>query len=290
MDYFAYGSNLCSEDLERWCRANGAAPFRLARVAPAFLPDRRLAFSHRSTTRGGGVLDVPGCRGAAVAGVIFRAPGSAAVEALDLKESRGHKYRRIETMALTEDGGERRVFTYEVVPEGRLDFVAPPAAYLEVVRRGYRDHGLSPETLEATAKGASHFGPVRALFVYGTLRSGEERHHLLARHRASSDGAASVEGTLLDLGEYPGLVVGGTKTRAAGELYSAADPSSLFAELDPIETFHGFGAPGSLYRRAIVRAFCPDGAATLAWTYVYNGRTDGLRAIASGDWTLRVSP
>ena len=93
MDYFAYGSNLCGEDLARWCRENGIGPFRLTHVAPAFLPDRRLAFSHRSTTRGGGVLDVPSSPGIAVAGVIFRAPGDAATQALDLKESRGHAYR-----------------------------------------------------------------------------------------------------------------------------------------------------------------------------------------------------
>ena len=151
MDYFGYGSNLCHEDLARWCRESGLAPFRLTRVAPAFLPDRRLAFSHRSTTRGGGVLDVPDAVGTAVAGVIFRAPGDDAMAALDLKESRGHAYRRIETIALTEDGGEHRVFTYEVEPADRAPFVTPPAGYLEVVRRGYREHELSLETLEATA-------------------------------------------------------------------------------------------------------------------------------------------
>lgn len=290
MDYFGYGSNLCREDLDRWCRESGVPPFRLERVATAFLPDRRLAFSHRSTTRGGGVLDVPDARGTAVAGVIFRAPGDDAMAALDLKESRGHAYRRIETVALTEDGGERRVFTYEVEPEDRLPFVAPPAGYLEVVRRGYREHGLSPETLNATAEGASHPGPVNVLFVYGTLRMGEARHPMLERHRASFAGTASVEGTLLDFGEYPGLIVGPSKARVLGEIYSVADPNLLFAEVDPIETFHGFGAAGSLYRRAIVRAVRSDGAETPAWTYAYNSGYGGVRAIESGDWCRRLRP
>lgn len=290
MNYFGYGSNLCGEDLARWCRENGVPAFRLTRAGLAFLPDRRLSFSHRSTTRGGGVLDVPDARGAAVAGVMFRAPGRDAVAALDLKESRGHAYRRIETVALTEDGGEHRVFTYEVEPAGRLAFVAPPAGYLDVVRRGYREHGLSPETLEATALGATHPGPVSALFVYGTLRLGEARHHVLARHGASPVGVASVAGMLLDFGEYPGLIMGASTSRAVGELYSVADPNPLFRELDTIETFHGYGSGGSLYRRAIVRVAGPRGDATLAWTYVYNGSIGGVQAIESGDWTRRLRP
>jgi gamma-glutamylcyclotransferase (GGCT)/AIG2-like uncharacterized protein YtfP len=286
--YFGYGSNLCSEDLARWCRESGLPTFRLARIAPAFLPDRRLAFSHRSTTRGGGVLDVPDARGTAVAGVMFRAPDDDAVRALDLKESRGHAYRRIEAIALTEDGGEHRVFTYEVEPAGRAPFVAPPAGYLDVVRRGYRDHEIPLETLEVTARGARDPGPVRSLFVYGTLRKGEERHHVLARRGVSPGETATVAGTLLDFGDYPGLVVDDRKPAVAGELYSVTDADSLFAELDPIETFHGFGVPGSLYRRAIVRAASPKGAVTLAWTYVYDGSREGVRTIESGDWSRRV--
>jgi gamma-glutamylcyclotransferase (GGCT)/AIG2-like uncharacterized protein YtfP len=207
--------------------------------------------------------------------------------ALDLKESRGHAYRRIETIALTEDGAEHRVFTYEVEPERRVPFVAPPAAYLEVVRRGYREHELPLEPLEATARGEMHPGPVRALFVYGTLRSGEKRHPLLARHRASAAGSATVEGTLLDLGEYPGLLVGEGKNRVTGELYLVPDPPSLFSELDPVESFLGYDAYGSLYRRAIVRAVGSEGASTLAWTYVYNADRAGHLTIDSGDWGRR---
>jgi gamma-L-glutamyl-butirosin B gamma-L-glutamyl cyclotransferase len=284
VNYFGYGSNLCGEDLARWCQESCFHPVRLARVASAFLPDRRLAFSHRSTTRGGGVLDVPDARGIAVAGVMFRAPGDDAIAALDLKESRGHAYRRIETIALTEDGGEHRVFTYEVEPAGRLPFVTPPAGYLDVVRRGYREHELPLETLDATALGASHPGPVRTLFVYGTLRAGEERHHVLQRHELSAGEAASAEGTLLDFGDYPGLIVDGERTRVAGELFSVREPDALFAELDPIETFHGFGVPSSLYRRAIVRVARPRGGVTPAWTYVYNGGREGVPTVESGNW------
>jgi len=284
MLYFGYGSNLCAADLSQWCRERGLDAIRLARVGPAFLPDRRLAFTHRSTTRGGGVLDIPRARGSAVLGVLFRVPSEQAVATLDRKEGEGHAYRRIETVALTEDGAEQPAFTFEVAPLRRGPFVAPAPSYLDVVRRGYDEHGLATEPLGASARGASPAGLVEWLFVYGTLRRGEERHPALARHRARGGETASTAGTLLDLGPYPGLIVDGPKASVVGELYAAPDPDALFAELDAIETFRGFGVPGSLYRRAIVRVRCADRGSTLAWTYVYVGSREGSRVISSGDW------
>ncbi len=287
MLYFGYGSNLCAIDLSSWCRERGLEPVRLVRTGPGFLPDRRLAFTHRSTTRNGGVLDIPQVRGAAVAGVLFHLPSDEAIAALDRKESEGHAYGRIETVALTEDGAEVPTFTYEVVPTRREPFVPPAPAYLAAVRRGYESHGLAALPLDAAARGLPHAGPIPGVFVYGTLRRGEERHPVLARHGATGGAAAVTAGTLLDLGPYPGLVVDGPKSSVAGELYVAPDPGALFAELDEIETFCGFGVAGSLYRRAIVRVTESNFGSTLAWTYVYAGARDGSRVIASGDWRTR---
>jgi gamma-glutamylcyclotransferase (GGCT)/AIG2-like uncharacterized protein YtfP len=288
MLYFGYGSNLCALDLSGWCRERGLDPVRLTRVRPGFLPDRRLAFTHRSTTRGGGVLDIPLARGASVAGVLFDVPSDDAIATLDRKESEGHAYQRIETVALTEDGAQVPTFTYEVVPTRREPFVPPAPGYLAGVRRGYESHGLATLPLEAAARGHSHPGPVAGLFVYGTLRRGDERHPVLLRHGASGGEPAATAGSLLDLGPYPGLVVDGPKRSVAGELYVAPDPDALFAELDAIETFRGFGVPGSLYRRAIVSVTESNFGSTLAWTYVYDGPRHGSRVIASGDWRERA--
>jgi gamma-glutamylcyclotransferase (GGCT)/AIG2-like uncharacterized protein YtfP len=290
--YFGYGSNLCALDLSRWSVERGLDPVRLQRVAPAFLPDRRLAFTHRSTTRDGGVLDIPEARGSAVAGVLFRAPGGEAIATLDRKEGEGHTYRRFEAVALTENGAEERVFSYEVDPASREPFVAPPPGYLDVVRRGYDEHGLAREPLEAAARGASHPGPIAGFFVYGTLRRGEERHAVLARHAVTGGDAATTIGALLDLGPYPGLVVDGARGTVAGELYHTADPDALYKELDAIEMFRGFGVAGSEYRRAIVRVRRASSGAgsALAWTYIYAGSRDACGVIASGDWRERRQP
>lgn len=287
MLYFGYGSNLDELDLARYGRERGLDAIRLERVGRAFLPDRRLAFTHRSTSRGGGVLDVPSARGSAVAGVLFRVLSDDAIAALDRKEGEGHAYVRFEAVALTEDGAEEPAFTYEVATARREPFVAPAPAYLDVVRRGYEDHGLATEPLETAAAGGSSAGPIAGLFVYGTLRQGGERHSALTRHGASGGETAWTAGTLLDLGPYPGLVADHPQGSVAGELYLAPDPDALFAELDAIETFRGFGVPGSLYRRAVVRVRRPGVDSTLAWTYVYAGSRHGTSVIASGDWCNR---
>ena len=99
MLYFAYGSNLCAADLARWCREAGAPPIRLTRIASGVLRDRRLAFTHRSATRGGGVLDVPEATRSSAPGVLFEIDDADSVRTLDRKESSGHTYRRIEAVA-----------------------------------------------------------------------------------------------------------------------------------------------------------------------------------------------
>jgi len=284
MLYFGYGSNLCEPDLSRYCRERGLQPIHLERVGPAFLPDRKLAFTHRSSTRGGGVLDVPPARGEAVAGVLFRVSSDASIATLDRKEGEGHVYSRFEPVVLTEDGAEQSAVAYEVAPASRETFVAPSPSYLDVVRRGYKEHGLDLAPLKAAADGRSPARPVPGVFVYGTLRRGEERHSALLRHAVKGGDAATTAGTLLDLGPYPGLIVDGPSASVTGELYSSADPDGLFAELDAIETFRGFGVPGSLYRRALVRVRCAHVVSTLAWTYVYMGPRNGSRVIPSGDW------
>ena len=285
--YFGFGSNLCPADLASWCRARALDPIDLTPVGRAFLPDRRLAFTHRSTVRGGGVLDVPELRGCAVSGVLLRLPSDQAMSTLDLKEGEGHAYDRFESVALTDDGGETPIFAYAVVPERREPFVAPTRPYLELVRRAYGAHGLPVEPLDAIARSEPYRSPVTGLFVYGTLLRGEERHPVLVRHHAAGGEGASTFGTLLDLGPYPGLVLDGRAGSVVGELYQPPNPAALFAELDEIEGFRGFGAAGSVYRRAIVRVHRDGFGSTPAWTYVYSGARTGSREIASGDWRRR---
>ena len=72
----------------------------------------------------------------------------------------------------------------------------------------------------------------RHVFVYGTLRRGEQRDITSLCPAPQWVGSASLRGVLYDLGTYPGVVLGGPK-RVLGEVYRI-DPQ-LERQLDEIE-------------------------------------------------------
>jgi gamma-glutamylaminecyclotransferase len=112
------------------------------------------------------------------------------------------------------------------------------------------------------------------LFVYGTLLSGEESHHLLEDAKRLGPARTLPVHTLYDLGEYPAMVAGGV-TAIAGELYEVNEVH--LAILDDFE-----GAP-SLFQRA--RIELDDGRS--ATTYLWSGPPRGT-VIESGDYRLRA--
>ena len=75
--------------------------------------------------------------------------------------------------------------------------------------------------------------PPRFVFVYGTLRRGEERDINLLRPAPEAIGCASINGRLYDLGTYPGLRLDGAG-RVEGEVYAIS--SALERRLDEIES------------------------------------------------------
>ena len=72
----------------------------------------------------------------------------------------------------------------------------------------------------------------RHVFVYGTLRRGEQRDITFLRPAPQWVGSASVQGVLYDLGAYPGVVLGGPG-RVLGEVYRIGP--QLERQLDEIE-------------------------------------------------------
>ena len=77
--------------------------------------------------------------------------------------------------------------------------------------------------------------PVRYLFVYGTLRRGEERDINLLRPLPEALGVGMAHGVLYDLGAYPGMQVGeqGCTNKVYGEIYCIT--AELEQLLDQIE-------------------------------------------------------
>jgi gamma-glutamylcyclotransferase (GGCT)/AIG2-like uncharacterized protein YtfP len=281
--YFAYGSNLDSENWVLWCEKRGYDPASIEALGPAWLPDHELVFHYQSRLRKGGALDLRPRRGSTIPGALFRVNDW---EGLDAKEGvSGGYYHRVSVTALTDDGQAHPATTYRVC-DGRVDDFVPPAPeYREMVTRGLSCFGHGHDGFLAAARGASAPPRPAAIFTYGTLMRGEPSHHLLAARVRRAHGAAQVIGaSLIQLDWYPGLVLGGGNGPVHGELYELDDPTAALETLDSYEDFSGYDSEGSLYRRSLISALT-SGGSNLAWTYVYLGDADAYPLVPSGRWT-----
>src|SRR6202051_3950785 len=110
------------------------------------------------------------------------------------------------------------------------------------------------------------------LFVYGTLMRGFDHPmaKLLSRS-AALIGEARCRGRLYRVKHYPGLVWSDDANDVVfGELYRLHAPGELLREFDMYEACgEGFAAPTE-YGRQVLSVTSADGAASEAWTYLYN--------------------
>lgn len=134
------------------------------------------------------------------------------------------------------------------------------------------------------------------IFVYGTLRQGGargKRHLLGANVRRIGDGRT--RGTLIDLGEYPGLLpqpftLGDSAASTdwvTGEVYELADPAEDLARLDAYEGCAAHDAPPHEFERIRLPVMLEGGRVIEAWVYVYRWDADGKPRITSGDYGTR---
>lgn len=124
------------------------------------------------------------------------------------------------------------------------------------------------------------------LFVYGTLRqtAGHPSHRLLA-DGAQLIGRARMKGRMYEIDGYPGAVPSASgNERVTGELYRLFEPAGALAALDDYEEAgEGYPQPRE-YRRCRITVELENGTELVAWCYLYNRPTAGLRLISSGDW------
>lgn len=120
--------------------------------------------------------------------------------------------------------------------------------------------------------------------VHGSLSAGQEGRKELPGigNMMSLVGRATIAGMLFDLGEYPGLVLGG-ESLVFGELYRIHTESvqEFFHRLDVFERFFPDNPSESLFVRQMVHLVEPK---TDAWLYVYNRDTAGSPIVTSGKW------
>ena len=124
--------------------------------------------------------------------------------------------------------------------------------------------------------------PPRHLFVYGTLRPGDVRWHILEPFVTGEGSPDTVSGELFDTGlDYPAAIFGqaGVIHGRAYELHVASQARCL-AVLDEVEdTVDG------LYSRVEVTTH----TGLPAWSYAYGAGLQ-LTPIPSGDWLAHRPP
>ena len=128
------------------------------------------------------------------------------------------------------------------------------------------------------------------VFVYGTLRRGEQRDINLLLPAPFFIGYGKVPGVLYHLGTYPGLRLGGSQF-VHGEVYRIKP--KLERQLDEIEEV--WPQQTGEYNRQEVRVeftglsvgYGPDSGQTCLVYEVADKRTSGMPVIASGDWLRR---
>lgn len=88
----------------------------------------------------------------------------------------------------------------------------------------------------------------KTIFVYGTLLKGLSRNSVLKDSEFL--GLAYCQGTLINLGSFPGLITG--EDNVIGELYKLSD-NKILEILDQIEGFNKDDKSASMYLRENMR-------------------------------------
>ena len=137
----------------------------------------------------------------------------------------------------------------------------------------------------------SRASPNEFLLLYGSLGSREPMHAELGLDKALQLlGRREIHGSLYDLGEFPGLVLG--PGRVVAELFQICDASVLL-RLDKYEGYDPAKPEQSLFRRTALRlpryrywiANKLHGHPTIdAWVYVYNQPIGGKHKIEERLW------
>lgn len=131
--YFAYGSNMSPEQMEK--RTNNAS-----QVTVGFLPDHEMVFNRKGSYRPGGVASVEKKNGKRVYGVVWKIP---AIKLAELDEAEDPKaYARHPEKVIGEDGHEYLCHVYKSFPEGQFD---PDINYIEKIISAAEEVKLPPE-------------------------------------------------------------------------------------------------------------------------------------------------
>ena len=103
------------------------------------------------------------------------------------------------------------------------------------------------------------------LFVYGSLKFGENNHNRIFSGYDIKITSAWTYGMLYDLGYFPALTEGNNKVY--GELIEFDDPGIL-QKIDRLEGYVGRNNPDNFYDRLKINVFVNSNTPITAWIYL----------------------
>lgn len=142
--YFAYGSNMNWDDLDRWCEKHNYSPIHPgSNVESGIVKDYRLIFSHRSISRNGGALNIVKSMGDEVCGVLFTLSDE---DFKKIIEKEGSAYKQYPVNVILTDGKVVGAKTFKA-KDGR-ELFPPTDEYLEIVSAGAEYFNLGDKCLK----------------------------------------------------------------------------------------------------------------------------------------------
>ncbi len=291
--YFAYGSNLNLNDFNQWCVQNQLPDARLIPRGTALLPDYRLAFSHKSVSRGGGALNIDPYVGGVVEGVLFEVEGADGWHALARKEGAPRHYEHI-TVKVTQENGDTETATTYINPRVVGDYVKPTDAYVQVVQDGMAAFDLSDRQLRAAASNSKPKHFTDAVFVYGDLMRGQADFNILRQLGIKYITSAECFGTLLlanaelPVLHRPSRGPSHHDDYSQGEFVRLKNLSDSLQYLDGLFSDKSRNFSGFRLTRQL-RQVCLGGKKVRwAWVYQTDTRCDQLEVITSGCWRTHL--
>ena len=130
MYYFAYGLNLCKQQMRERCP--DSQPKFIAT-----LPNYKLVFTGWSRNWRGGVASIKSFRGERVRGAIYEVT-EACLKRLDKYEG---GYARFNVTVFDEDNEPHQAITY--IKSGQLEETLPSKEYAAIIWQGYQDWGIA---------------------------------------------------------------------------------------------------------------------------------------------------
>ena len=143
--YFAYGSNMDKEDLDKWCRTRGLPLVKFLSISPAKLNGYALSFNYFSISRNGGAANIMLSSNDCVHGLLVTME-EVDFNTIRVKEGYPRYYDEIYVQVETFDGVlVPNVMTYKVVqhlekPEHQL----PKRYYLGLIINNAQKYNFPP--------------------------------------------------------------------------------------------------------------------------------------------------